>query len=87
MAAPTRASSPGQTNGHQFCAHDASRSSAAACSRYGAGVGLGVEIEGIGSGKMHFDGSFAAAHGIDSGADKVPVKKNVPGGGEEIHVG
>src|SRR5271163_958610 len=53
----------------------------------GTGGGLRVEVEGVTSGEADFHDTFAALHGVDAGADKIAVKKNVSGSGEQLDVG
>jgi hypothetical protein len=45
--------------------------------------GLRVKIERIVSGEVDLDGALAALHGVDAGADEVPVKKDIAGHSEE----
>src|ERR1700676_683832 len=52
-----------------------------------SGSGLRVQIEGIVSGKVHFDSALSSPHGVDSGADEVAVEKNIAGSGKQVHVG
>src|SRR6266849_6408994 len=40
----------------------------------GANGGLRFQVKGIGAGEANFDETFTALHGIEAGADKIPVK-------------
>src|ERR1700757_297864 len=53
---------------------------------HGAGGGLRIEIEGISAGEANFHQAAAALHGVNTGANKITVKENVAGGGNQVHV-
>src|SRR6202521_4325930 len=48
---------------------------------------LRLQIKGIVARKANFDEALAALHGIEAGADKIPIKENISRSGEETDVG
>src|SRR5882724_680864 len=53
---------------------------------HGAQGGLGVEVEGIGTGEADFDETLAALHGVQTGADEIAVEENVAGSCEDADI-
>src|SRR5713226_6135311 len=49
--------------------------------------GLRLEVKGIVAREANFDEALAALHGIETGADEIPVKENISRSGEETDVG
>ena len=54
---------------------------------HSAGRCLRIQIERIGAGKAHFHQATAALHGVNTGANEIPVEENVAGGGSQIYPG
>src|SRR6267154_4460219 len=54
---------------------------------HSAGRRLRIQIERVGAGKAHFHQATAALHGVNTGANEIPVEENVAGGGSQIYPG